>query len=157
MENQPLRRHMALRALSRDHHEGLLLCWKIRTGLTKQIDTARIKRYATWFYQHHLQPHFALEEKLVFVLIGTDHEMVKKAMADHRRLKRLFEDDEHIDRSLSLIEEELEKHIRFEERMLFQEIQHTVSTDELEQLATTLSEAHGAVACPQWEDEFWKA
>ena len=33
----PIKRSEYLKPLSRDHHQGLLLCWKIRTGLKKGI------------------------------------------------------------------------------------------------------------------------
>ena len=50
MDNKPLKRHKALQPLSRDHHHGLLLSWKIRSGFKKNIDVERIKVYADWFY-----------------------------------------------------------------------------------------------------------
>lgn len=58
--------------------------------------------------------------------------MVKKAITQHKRLHRLFGQTEDILKSLSLIEEELEKHIRFEERVLFNEIQKIATEKQLE-------------------------
>ena len=49
-------------------------------------------------------------------------------MAHDHRLKRLFTEEEDITKVLSKIEEELDKHIRFEERILFPEIQK-IATD----------------------------
>ena len=109
--------------VSRDHHHGLLLCWKIRTGFSKGVDLERIKRYTDWFFNTHLVPHFNLEEKYIFPILGEKHELVKRALTEHRRLIRLFTNTHSISKSLSLIEEELEQHIRFEERILFNEIQ----------------------------------
>jgi len=57
--------------------------------------------------------------------------MVKKAIAQHQRLRRLFNDINDIEKSLSLIEEELEQHIRFEERVLFNEIQKIATEKQL--------------------------
>ena len=62
-EKRPLKRNKALKPFSIDHHHGLLLSWKIRTGLRKSIDPTRIGNYVKWFFEHHLQPHFELEEK----------------------------------------------------------------------------------------------
>ena len=87
---KPIKRHDVLKPLSREHHLCLLLSWKIRTGISKNIDTSRIKRYAVWFYENHLIPHFAAEEKFVFPLLGNEHEMVRQAIAEHRRLESLF-------------------------------------------------------------------
>jgi len=46
---QPLKRHDALVPFSCGHHQGLLLCWKIKQGFAKSIDPTRIKQYADWF------------------------------------------------------------------------------------------------------------
>lgn len=132
MNLQPIKRNKALQAVSREHHHGLLLCWKIRTGFSKGISEARIKKYTDWFYTTHLVPHFELEENYMFPILGNDDELVKKALAQHKRLHRLFAETNTISKSLSLIEEELEQHIRFEERILFNEIQKIATEEQLE-------------------------
>lgn len=149
---KPIKRSKALQPLSREHHHGLLLCWKIRQGFRRKIPPERIKKYTDWFWTNHLIPHFDAEEKHVFTVLPDENELVKKALAEHRRLKRLFEDDQRINRSLSLIEEELERHIRFEERILFNEIQKVATPEELK----TIEEHHQHQSCDDWEDEFWK-
>lgn len=131
-ERKPLKRHKALQPFSREHHHGLLLCWKIRKGFLSKVDPARIKVYSDWFYRTYLIPHFSNEEDYIFPILGEEHEHVKKAMAEHRRLARLFDDKEDIVRNLNRIEEELERHIRFEERVLFPEIQDTATPDQFE-------------------------
>ncbi len=152
--NHPLKRHEALKPLSKDHHHGLLLCWKIREGRKKQIETRRIKAYTDFFFNSQLRPHFKFEEEEIFVLLGQDHPMVKKAKADHSRLEQLFKQDEHLDRALTEIEKELEEHIRFEERVLFNEIQRETSEEKLENLKNKEDE----VKTPDpdaWNDKFW--
>ena len=123
MQLKPQKRHKALQPLSREHHHGLLLSWKIRAGFSKDIDPKRIRTYANWFYENHLIPHFELEEIHIFSILEAENELVKRALAEHRRLKRLFTDKDDDLKRLSKIEEELEQHIRFEERILFPEIQ----------------------------------
>lgn len=149
---KPIKRHPVLQPLSRQHHDGLLLCWKIRRGFNQKVALKRMKRYADWFWDNHLVPHFDVEEKYIFPILGNDDKMVKRALAEHRRLKRLFADDEDVERSLSLIEEELESHIRFEERELFAKIQQKASTADyakIQRLHDTLPH------CEDWDDEFW--
>lgn len=153
--SKPLKRHPAFHVLSHGHHDGLMLCWKIRSGLSKKIDPLRIKSYTNWFYSNRLLPHFESEEKFIFPLLQAENEMIKKALADHRRLKRLFEDRADVIRSLCLIEEELEGHIRFEERVLFEEIQKFASMDDLEKLASNPALQSNTTG-QDWEDEFWK-
>lgn len=149
---KPIKRNKDLQALSRDHHHSLLLCWKIRTGFSKDVAAERIKRYTDWFFEHHISPHFEMEEKHLFPILGNSNELVKKAMAEHRRLGRLFNDTDDIPKSLSLIEEELEKHIRFEERVLFNEIQRAASEEQLK----TISKLHSDEKFrDNTDDEFW--
>lgn len=153
MKNPPIKRDKALVQVSRDHHHGLLLCWKIRTGFTKGVAIERIKRYTDWFFKTHLVPHFELEEKYMFPILGDKDELVKRALTEHRRLVRLFTETRSISKSLGLIEEELEQHIRFEERVLFKEIQKVASKEQLK----TISELHDETNFQDnTEDEFWK-
>lgn len=140
--------------MSREHHHGLLLCWKIRQGLKREIATDRIKNYTDWFKFQYLHPHFEAEERYVFPVLGNDHEKVKKALAEHRRLKRLFDDEADVERSLHLIEEELDLHIRFEERDLFNEIQQVASPEQMAEI----EEHHNCIAFSDddWKDHFWE-
>ncbi|ESU29201.1 hypothetical protein FLJC2902T_05910 [Flavobacterium limnosediminis JC2902] len=132
---QPLKRVKELQSLSREHHHGLLLCWKIRTGFAKNVSPVRMKRYTDWFYMKYLLPHFELEEEYVFPVLKKDHELIRKALTDHRRLRRLFNQSINIELNLGLIEEELEAHIRFEERVLFPEIQNSATSEQLEKIS----------------------
>lgn len=136
----PIKRNEFLKAISREHHHGLLLCWKIRTGFKKQIDPIRIKKYADWYYKTHIIPHFEIEEKHIFTILDKENELVKKALSEHRRLIRLFETENDLLKSLTSIEEELESHIRFEERILFNKIQEVATNEQLEQIKTSHSE-----------------
>lgn len=152
MKIKPIKRDKALQGVSREHHHGLLLCWKIRTGFSKGIAEGRIKKYVGWFYETHLIPHFKLEEDYIFPILGNDHELVKKALSQHKRLHRIFTETETLSKSLSLIEEELEQHIRFEERVLFNEIQKTATK---KQLKTILKIHNDEKFNDNTDDPFW--
>ena len=130
-KKKPIKRSVTLQPISREHHHTLLLSWKIRTGLKKGIELARIKTYADWFYQQHILPHFEIEEQYLFPVLGANHELIKRGLSEHRKIKRLFEAETELHNKLSLIEEELEKHIRFEERVLFNEIQAAATPEQL--------------------------
>ncbi|MDF9801361.1 hemerythrin-like domain-containing protein [Catalinimonas alkaloidigena] len=151
--SKPIKRDKSLQPLSREHHHSLLLCWKIRSSFRKRVEVKRIKKYADWFFENHIKPHFKIEEKHVFPVLGDEHELVKKALAEHRRLTRLFENDEEVEKSLNRIEEELEAHIRFEERVLFNEIQNVASEEQLKLIDKHHSETKFQ---ENTEDEFWK-
>lgn len=152
----PIKRHENLKSLSHDHHHGLLLSWKLRTGLQKNVDPDRMMNYCQGFHAEHLEPHFSLEEEAMFPILGNDHELVKRALAEHRRLTRLFTGKDDLITRLSQIEEELEAHIRFEERVLFQAIEAVATPLELERI----ERMHGALepvrgTGPSEEDAFW--
>ncbi|MHB1104926.1 MAG: hemerythrin domain-containing protein [Lutibacter sp.] len=151
--DKPIKRHKVLKTLSREHHHGLLLCWKIRAGIKNNIELSRIKTYADWFYQTYLISHFEIEENYLFTILGEQNKLIKKAISDHRRLNRLFKDDLDHKKSLSLIEEELERHIRFEERVLFNEIQRNATKEQLLALAQIQSEEKFV---DNLTDTFWK-
>lgn len=42
--SQPIKRHPSLQPLSREHHYGLLLSWKIREGFKREVPPERIKK-----------------------------------------------------------------------------------------------------------------
>ena len=152
ISNRPLKRVLELQPLSHDHHHGLQLCWKIRTGFSKQIEVERIKKYADWFFTNHLVPHFELEEEYIFTILDPKNELVKQALTDHRRLKRLFSQATDLEKSLGRIEEELEKHIRFEERVLFPEVQTEATAEQLAEIAKIHNHE---VFVENNEDPFW--
>ena len=155
---KPLKRHPALIPLSKDHHFGLLLCWKIRTGIKKEIAEERIAAYVAYFFQNHLLVHFDEEEKYIFSLLDEKDEKRKKAEKQHRKIGRLVErlasEPEKVKVTLGLIEEEVESHIRFEERDLFPYIQSTMDEDTLEHLRQKIEEIHESTN-EVWEDQFW--
>lgn len=150
---KPLKRHVALQPLSREHHHGLLLSWKIREGLKYNIEPERIKKYTDWFWKNHLQQHFEFEENHIFPILGETDKMVKRAKKEHSRLRRLFTTPKQsIEINLSLIEEELVGHIRFEERVLFNEIQKIANEEQF----ATLEKMHQETSNVEgWVDEFW--
>lgn len=159
-KTKPLKRHPALVPLSKDHHFGLLLCWKIRTGIKKEIEEDRITAYVNYFFQNHLHTHFKEEEKYIFTVLDEKDEKRKKAEKQHRKINRLVEKlstepDKNND-TLALIEEEVEAHIRFEERDLFPYIQTTQDEAELEKLRKKIEEIHH-VTVEKWDDQFWES
>ncbi|MCB0536588.1 MAG: hemerythrin domain-containing protein [Bacteroidetes bacterium] len=153
MQPKPQKRHKALQSLSREHHHGLLLSWKIRAGFSKNIDPKRMKLYADWFFKTHLVTHFEMEETHIFSILSDDNILVKQALADHRRLKRLFTETEDDTKALSKIEEELDQHIRFEERVLFPVIQKVATEAQMRHIEKI---HQPETFVDKLDDEFWK-
>lgn len=153
MKNPPIKRSQSLLPLSREHHHGLLLCWKIRTGLKNNIEAKRINSFVEWFYKENLKKHFEIEEDYIFPVLGREHELAKRALTEHHQLQTLFEKKTKTVEILEIIAQELEKHIRFEERVLFPEIEKTTSEKEINLIIETHNNTDNL---KDWQDEFWK-
>lgn len=152
-EIRPIKRHEAIQPLSREHHHGLLLCFRIRVGLHRNIELTRIKQYVDWFWANHLREHFDIEEKHVFPVLDTHDEMHIQAIDEHRRLEALINQDAIHGPTLDQIATLLEGHIRFEERVMFNRIQDIATP---EQLAEILANHDQQIICDDWKDPYWK-
>ncbi|WP_162415654.1 hemerythrin domain-containing protein [Cyclobacterium roseum] len=155
---KPLKRHSSLIPISRDHHFGLLLVWKIRQGIKKQVETKRMVDYLYYFVQQHLEPHFQLEEEVLFGFLAKNDLMRKEAEEQHASIRshytRIFEAGGDTER-LSQFATELKAHIRFEERKLFQYMQVELLEEDLEKMEAAVKEIHQKVE-EDWEDAFWE-
>lgn len=151
-KNKPLKRHEAIQPLSREHHQGLLLCWKIKKGFSTGVEPARMKKYTDWFWENQLRHHFRIEEELVFPVLGANNDLVEQALEEHQHLQYLFQEEKDDKAALEMIKNDLETHIRFEERVLFQEIQEKASPEELAHIQKNHDRE---ISCGMWKDEFW--
>ncbi|MGO2359032.1 hemerythrin domain-containing protein [Mesonia sp.] len=150
---KPIKRHEALQPLSRQHHFGLLFSWKIRKGFAKEISINRMKAYADWFFEKEIQPHFKLEEEFVFPVLGPEDPLIERALQEHQEIRALFEDTKEPLKSLHILEEKLQNHIRFEERTLFNKIQEAATKNEMEKI----DEIHLQISTPdEYTDAFWE-
>ena len=148
----PIKRHPSLIQVSREHHFGLLLSWKIREGLKRNVDPKRIKEYTDWFYNNYQKKHFKIEEKYMYPVLGNNHPLVIQALQEHRSMDALFQEEDHIEDALKALEKAMESHIRFEERVLFNTIQETASDVQLQLIEAN----HNEPFADNWIDEFWK-
>lgn len=155
MNSKPIKRHKAIQSISREHYQGLLFCSKIRMGLKKQIEPLRMAKYAKWFYAEHLIPHFEIEEKYLFPVLTPENEMIQKAIKEHRMLTDLCKAEAELatNSNLVLLEKTLEAHIRFEERVLFKEIESIATSDQLELINKQHKEEKFV---DNLADQFWK-
>ncbi len=159
MKNQaPIKRHKAIVSFSKDHHFGLLLVWKIRHGLNKAVDPERISNYVTFFFKEDLEKHFKEEEQLLFNKLPADDALRKQAEGDHHAIYKLVSAIERKKGDKILLNQlanELEKHIRFEERELFNHLQDNITTGDLEAIANRFPNNSKAID-EKWEDVFWE-
>ena len=153
-KHPPIKRHKALHGLSKEHHQGLMLCFKIRHGIKLGVAGERIKKYCEWFWEAHLVPHFKEEEQFVFPVLGKADPLVERALQEHQHLEALFQQSQDDYDYLRKIEKDLEAHIRFEERVLFNKLQDVATADALQMIASSTGQEP---ACGIWDDEFWKS
>ena len=153
-QRKPIKRSAELAPLSREYHEGLLAVWKIRQGLQKNIEPARIAAFVQWFSATHLQPHFEKEEIVFPRVLSRSHSLITQMIDEHAHLKKLvIEIAQHADlKKLETLAQTLYDHIRFEERQLFGEVEKAATPEQLKQLSETI---HGETKKENWPDAFW--
>lgn len=143
--------------LSRDHHFGLLCCWKIRQGIRNEISPERIAAYVVYFRNLYLDKHFAEEETFLFNQLEHDQQCLQ-AIEEHRQLEIVMNGftDGATTVQLSDFADQLDAHIRFEERVLFPHLEKVLPEDTLTSLGETLEELHGATLQEDYQDIFWE-
>lgn len=158
IDMKPVKRSIQLQPLSRDHHHGLLFCWKIRQGLAKDVEMGRMQGYVKYFYAGHLQPHFKAEEDIIESHL--DDQLCAQAVEEHKSIAQLIkkitiENGTSVDVLNQLIEL-LNHHIRFEERTLFPHLEVLLSPEELHTVGLKLADMEkNDVFVDAFPDEFW--
>lgn len=146
-----IKRHLSLQPVSREHHSALLFSWQIKQGILKNISPQRMSDYASWFWQNHIAGHFEFEEKFMLTIQDVERELVHRTMQEHAILKELFKSTHEAGmKDLATL---LEKHVRFEERVLFNEIERVATGEHLQII---LENSNKKSECPVWHDTFWK-
>jgi hemerythrin-like domain-containing protein len=119
-----MRRAAALRALSSDHHTGLVLARRARHAVDAgpDVQAAAWQEVARRFYAE-LEPHFQTEEQglLPALAAAGAATLVKRTLAEHRAMRGLIAEDRPD--NLGRFAASLEAHIRFEEQELFETAQ----------------------------------
>jgi hemerythrin-like domain-containing protein len=156
-EITPLKRHEALVSYSREHHNGLLLVWKLRTGQKKGVAPDRMAAYIGFAYEGELKNHFQDEESFLAPMLSNGHPLLLRLLEEHVLLRELVEkinlepNNQGLQTSFA---DALERHIRFEERELFPFLQEHLHEAQLKELATM---ERNAPLCnlDDWKDVFW--
>ena len=155
---KPQKRDKNLVPLSREHHFGLLFCWKIRQGLKNGTDLDLMRAYVRYFWENILKEHCAEEEWLLHRLLKKDDTIKERLAEEHRLLQtivELIESGSPMNKELfKVLEKDLNDHIRWEERELFPYVQAVANPDELELVGHLLSHKHDP-RLDTFTPEFW--
>ena len=152
------KRHPSLVPLSREHHHGLLLAFRIKQGLPKTRkpnDSPQEQAAdAVRFFKESLAPHFAAEADILFPVIRSMQPdawlLLDTLLQEHadmqdlvERIDQLESDSSELPKLLLSFGDILERHIRCEERELFPLYEARVSEAEGTRLEKAIFQAIG--------------
>lgn len=156
----PQKRDKSLVPLSREHHFGLLFCWKLRQGLKNGTDPEVMRAYVRYFWDNILKEHCQEEEWLLERLLPTDDTQRLRLAEEHRLIQalvELIEEGSRMNKELfKVLDQDLTDHIRWEERELFPYLQAIAPPDDLELAGKLLEHKHDPRA-DNFTPEFWVA
>lgn len=153
-----MKRNKNLIELSRDHHHGLLLGWKIKQGLKKNTSIDVMADYVKHFSGNALFPHFEEEENQVLSYLDSQDILRKRTIDEHMEIReavRIIADSAFCDKdALMNLAHKVEAHIRFEERELFPYIETLLSEEQLDEMGKLIHELHQPYL-ETYPNEFW--
>ena len=159
-----LKRDEALQPLSRQHHQGLMVSLFLSNGLKKGVATKPMRDFILQFWQDDLLKHFESEEQ-VLVPIAKSYAilepLITRMLLEHQQIVLLINriNNEARAEQLETIKafaDQLEQHIRFEERELFEQLQITLSVEDMSLLQSAFSEHTEKDFCMRYPAKFWE-
>lgn len=143
-----MKRIAQLRQLSSDHHRALVIARRAKRaaagGDVSRIEVLRDE--IVELFHSELEPHFQIEERYLVQPLQDKGEMqvVDQLLVEHKQLRELVADaGDHPAEFLARFAEQLERHVRFEERELFETVQVCLDRAALEQLENACMAAGG--------------
>jgi hemerythrin-like domain-containing protein len=138
-----VKRSAALESLSRDHHGALVAAQRLR----RATDALEAAAAFAEFFDEHGSRHFRIEEEVLVPMwakLGRlDERAVSRLALEHARIRALAleaKENPTLPR-LHELGEELMKHVRFEERLLFELIERDLDEEALSELASAVERA----------------
>ena len=157
MENniQPIKRSTQLAPLSREHHDGLLFAWKLRRGLANDTAIEILSNYCHWYWKNHIRKHFHHEEDILLKFIPAGNEMAKRLKNEHDNIRELILSIDHKPDTITIgmLADFISRHIRFEERILFNYLEQNLSAAELDDIYSQLEQE--SICSHEWDNMFW--
>jgi iron-sulfur cluster repair protein YtfE (RIC family) len=157
-----MKRDKNLETLSWEHHDGLVLAFRLEKGIKNNVDLSIISNYLLHNWDHGLRHHFWQEEQslqipLRKIIKGRD--FLKQMLEEHDQLKHLIEmirsNGKDMKSTIEKFYNNLNHHIRFEERKLFPLVEELASTKALAKIGVFLHEQHKP-GKKEWQPEFWR-
>ena len=139
-----MKRSPALRTLSHDHHQSLVIALALIRGGDESAGAAALR-----WWRHDGLTHFEVEEQILLpawqrACPDADMGMVTRVLAEHAMIRAGFNELESVGLAVSDVTGlglTLQRHVRFEERVLFPAIEESMGEPALGQLAEEIEAA----------------
>jgi iron-sulfur cluster repair protein YtfE (RIC family) len=118
------------------------------------VELSRIQNFILHFFNEQILHHFSTEETHLFCLLPQDDSLRLRAEQEHSSIKNIVAEistDKITENKITEFANQLESHIRFEERTLFPFIEKNVPYENIEKAAAHFTTEHG----DNWNDAFW--
>lgn len=140
---KPLKRDKSLVPLSREHHFGLLFCWKLKQGIANGAPFELMRQYIQYFWSNILKAHCQEEEVIVKRLLHQDDVNSVRLHEEHLLIEAIIElinEQKNLNTSLiATLQQDLTDHIRWEERELFPYLQTVADPEDLADVGRLLA------------------
>ncbi|MCF1713087.1 hemerythrin domain-containing protein [Flavihumibacter sp. RY-1] len=155
-----MQRAVSLQPLSRQHKSSLMTCLLIRKGVSKQASISVMADFLLKCWQQEIKPHFDQEERSLIPALRTYPEgnnYAEAILRDHELWRTAMT---HLDqanvthRLLGDLADQLEQHVRFEERIVFPSLETNLSAEQLNQLQ--LQDNQHSAICNTYPVKFWE-
>jgi len=135
-----MKRIPELRDLSEDHHHALVLARKARKagGGEDGFSVDDVWAEVEAKFKAELEPHFQIEESRIGTILERlgETQLTQRLLDEHATLREfVIPGRDQTPAELGRFGELLEKHVRFEERELFEVAQDKLNHDELSEVA----------------------
>jgi hemerythrin-like domain-containing protein len=137
---ESMKRHPALRQLSRDHQQALAVAQLLKRAVEATAEDAR-KRFLDYWISEGRE-HFREEEEILLPalarFVDPDRPIVARVLVDHVRIRALADTSADVGQ-LHELGSQLEQHVRREERELFALIEREIPDQDLAELTLRLT------------------
>lgn len=127
-----------LHGLSEDHHAALLLAFRCKkySESDSGLSIEEFWVYVLESFNGHLAPHFEIEEEHLLPALEElgEIEMADRIRKDHATLREIIQSEAIGQALFKKFGEQLEFHVRYEERIVFEETQHRLDEKVLQKI-----------------------
>lgn len=144
-----------LYVFSHEHHHALVFASRLQKA--QKTDERTLKRYVHNFWGNYLDDHFKNEEAAFLHLIDDD-QIKEQFLSDHEAICSLANEitiaKSGITEKALELSDQIRKHVKFEERILFPWLQEHLSKEQLNAIGESLKDVE--VTEDQFEPRFWE-